>query len=241
MLSENVVRDGLLHCKYLNVHLWKMCPGCITTLVSEFQEEVGRLRSIREKEIFWESHFTTPDTDSSPTHNTRNMGFPTLTTRKKMEIWKTRKKRRTFLLRLKDETPPCLPHFPRCPYATDWRLWNLKDRQIMMWTKVCPDWRGRMGQVRLPLVSQWPPSREKEEILSWRTPSWEQLRASYGAQSQPTENLLPSRGLGKKHQKKGHSTGMDLWLLLILVFHTVGDKVAKRNQGVVKRDFRSLE
>lgn len=29
------------------------------------------------------------------------------------------------------ETPPELPHLPRCPYTTGVRAWNLKTREVM--------------------------------------------------------------------------------------------------------------
>lgn len=45
---------------------------------------------------------------------------------------KTEGKDRRFLLRAAGESPPCLPHTPRCLYTTDMRLRNLMDRQTVV-------------------------------------------------------------------------------------------------------------
>lgn len=46
------------------------------------------------------------------------------------DLW-DRGNRSRFLLKSAGKSPPCLPHFPSCPYTTGMRLWNLMDGQTM--------------------------------------------------------------------------------------------------------------
>lgn len=125
--------------------LWKVCQAEeLLHMVAELQEEVGRLRSIRESanEIDWWVEFCHPRgrfLNQPVTAQKMKDPLPLScqTEGRGSESWGGRRRSGSrFLLGIADEHPCCTPHLPRCLYKTGTRLWNWMGKQMTMWITV---------------------------------------------------------------------------------------------------------
>lgn len=178
-------------------HLWEVCPGSSTAQPGDRASGGGgqRLRRIMKSEkIDWWNH-TLPSLGCirQPPHKKWRIPCP-LTSKTKEKPYKSENRSR-FLLVLVCKMSPSPTHSLSCPHTTGMRLWNLMDRQKMMWTKAHPGWQSHLG-LHCPPYHDYLHQEKKKSCCHMWLPS-EEKRGLYQIQHKK-RSLLPFWGPHKR-------------------------------------------